>query len=67
MNKRWQVEIIYNSEHGDRPIHHAIEELEELHDIVERGPNFYAIKQIRIEIDARHLGGIQTLEQSAAH
>lgn len=66
MAKRWQVEITYRSESGDQPIHHAIEELDELHDIVERGPNFYAIKQITIEVDASRVGGHQTIEQAAA-
>jgi len=60
--KRWQVEIIYASNDGDEPVWHAVDEIEELQEIVERGPNFYAIKQIVIKPDASLIGGPLTLE-----
>ena len=46
---RWNVTITYRCDSGDRDEVRAIEEMSELHDIVERGPSLYAIKQILIE------------------
>lgn len=63
---RWYAEITYNTNAGLLDVAHAFEELEELHDIVERGPNFYAIKQI--VISPRPLAGVtgKTIEQLEA-
>lgn len=46
--KRWHVEIGYRSENGLVDVHHDIEELSELHNIVELGPNWNAIDYIKI-------------------
>lgn len=46
---RWLAEVTYRTEAGDNPVYHAFDELEDLHDIIERGPNFYSIKRITIE------------------
>jgi hypothetical protein len=45
---RWHVIIRYHSDHGFRDIERDIEELDELHDLVEGGPSWYAIKGIVI-------------------
>ena len=65
-NKRWFVQIDYRTNGGTLTVDYAIEEIEELHSIVEKGPNFYAIEEIRITI--RHLNGVsgKTLEQLEA-
>jgi hypothetical protein len=47
---RWLATITYRTDNGLVAVDHAIEEIEDLHDIVERGPNFYAIEEIRIVI-----------------
>jgi hypothetical protein len=56
--KRWNVAITYDHgyDHGwpgrnIEVIHRGIEELSELHDLIERGPNFYSIAKIEIVIN----------------
>jgi hypothetical protein len=58
LRKRWNLAITYD--HGDddgwpspniEVIHRGIEELSELHDIIEHGPNFYSIAKIEIVIN----------------
>ncbi|NHK29177.1 hypothetical protein FF098_014750 [Parvularcula flava] len=46
---RWQAEITYRSDNGpiNGVIHH-LEELEDLQDIIERGPHWDALIDIRI-------------------
>lgn len=45
---RWVAEIDYQHDDGVRTVTRGLHELTELHDIVEAGPNFYAIVAIRI-------------------
>jgi hypothetical protein len=45
---RWLAMIHYQTDAGLLRVDHAIEEIEDLHDIVERGPNFYTIAVIEI-------------------
>jgi hypothetical protein len=48
---RWRAVIWYLSEKGENGIlevEHFFEELGELHDLVERGPSFWAIEKIEI-------------------
>lgn len=45
---RWLAMIHYMTDAGSLQVDHAIEEIEDLHDIVERGPNFYTIEKIEI-------------------
>ena len=49
---RWMATILYRSErNGIIPQVHFFEEIEDLHDIVERGHSFYAIERITITIN----------------
>jgi hypothetical protein len=45
---RWLAMIHYMTDAGSLRVDHAIEEIEDLHDIVEAGPNFYTIEKIEI-------------------
>jgi len=45
---RWRAVVHYRSENGLIDVEHWFEELEELDDIVERGPSFQAIEKIEI-------------------
>jgi hypothetical protein len=45
---RWIARITYRHDDRDEPRVVSFEELHELHDIIERGPNFYTIKDIVI-------------------
>jgi len=47
---RWSVEIIYRTESGENVVDYYIEELEELQDIVERGPDWNTIVTINIDL-----------------
>lgn len=64
MTKRWLATITYRTDDGPVGVDHAIEEIEDLHDIVERGPNFYAIEKIEIVL-ARDIEPGLTVEIAA--
>ncbi len=61
---RWHVTITYRTADGETEVDHAVEEISELHDIVERGPSFYTIKDIHI-VPAPRCEPL-TVEQAAA-
>lgn len=46
----WKMVVTYRTEAGDLDVEHEIEEIEDAHDIVERGPNWNAIVEIRITL-----------------
>lgn len=48
MDVRWRVIVWYRTEHGLLDVEHFIEELEDLHDLVEAGPHFDTIENISI-------------------
>ena len=45
---RWIATVYYRSDHGTVDVAHQLSELEELHDVVERGPHWDTIVEIRI-------------------
>lgn len=61
--QRWLATIYYRSETGGVDVDHDIEELEELHDIVERGPDWHTIDKIVVTL-ARRVGDEITLEEA---
>ena len=61
---RWKATIWYLSEIGLLDVEHGIEELEELHDLVERGPDWNTIDRIEIVLDRRSQRDL-TVEQAA--
>jgi hypothetical protein len=50
---RWIAMVTYRHDDRDETRIVSFEELHELHDIVEAGPNFYAIKDIIIKPSGR--------------
>lgn len=62
---RWHATIYYRSESGGVDVEHDFEELEDLHDIVERGPDWNAIDKIVVTL-ARKTDESMTLEQAEA-
>jgi hypothetical protein len=62
---RWHATIYYRSDTGGVDVEHDIEELEDLHDIVERGPDWNTIDKIVVML-ARKCGERMTLEQADA-
>ncbi len=62
---RWKATIYYRSDDlGFVDVEHGIEELEELQDIVERGPDWNAIDKIVVTLDRKACEGL-TIEQAA--
>ena len=60
-SKCWVAVIYYRTDLGLIDIEHEMEELEELQEIVERGPNWFALD--RIEIRHAWQKGTETIEQ----
>jgi hypothetical protein len=60
---RWLATIHYRSELGVLDVGHAIEELEELHDLVEAGPDWNTIEKIELKL-IRNLDPGLTIEQA---
>jgi len=61
--KRWLATIYYRSDAGGVDVDHDIEELEELHDIVERGPDWNTIDKIVVTL-ARKADERMTIEEA---
>ncbi len=62
---RWAATVWYRTDAGLIDVEHEFEELSDLHNLIERGPNFYAIDRIEI----RHRNNPSptlTIEQSLA-
>jgi hypothetical protein len=50
---RWLATATYRSERGPIEVDHAFEELEELHDLIERGPDWNTIETIIVRLNPR--------------
>ncbi len=62
---RWLVEIDYATDNGTTTVDHHIEELEELHNVVENGPDWNTIQQIRVHLNEYRRSYSVTVEQAA--
>jgi len=63
---RWKAIVYYRSESvGLVDVEHGIEELDELHNLIERGPDWNAIDKIVITLDRKFDVGM-TIEQANA-
>lgn len=60
---RWHATITYRSDDGPLDVDYAFEELEDLHDIVERGPDWNTIERVEVTL-ARKSSPALTLEDS---
>lgn len=45
---RWSASVFYRSKNGLIEVQHDFDELEDLHELVERGPTFHAIDRIEV-------------------
>jgi hypothetical protein len=61
--KRWHATIIYRSDSGPVDVEHDFEELAELHNLVERGPNWNAIERITVRLQRKSESAGFTIEQ----
>lgn len=62
MRPRWRAVIHYRSDKGPVDVRHDIEELDELHNLVELGPDWNSIE--RIEITLARTTGRCTIEEA---
>lgn len=53
MTARWKAVVYYRTFKGLLDIEHPLEELDELQDLVERGPDWNCIDHITITLDRR--------------
>ena len=60
---RWIARVFYRTESGLVDVQHDMEELEELHNLVERGPHWDAIEKIEIR-RAIPTGELITVEEA---
>ena len=60
---RWKAVVLYRTIAGPVSVEYSFEELEELHDIIERGPDWNAVMAITVVL-ARGTG--QTTVEAAA-
>ena len=63
--RRWQAIIWYRTETGLVDVTHDLEEIEDLHDLVEAGPHFDTIENVSI-FRVGHLDGERLTVERAA-
>jgi len=61
---RWKADVYYRSDDGDLIVTHDIEEILDLHMLIERGPDWNTIIKIEITL-ARKIDAVLTVERSA--
>lgn len=61
---RWKVVVEYRSRAGIVDVEHGIEELDELHDLIERGPDWNTLIKITVTF-ARPVSELLTIEEAA--
>ena len=60
---RWIATVFYRCESGLIDVQHDLEEIEELHDLIERGPHWDTIDHIHIVRSDKHYEAL-TVEQA---
>lgn len=62
---RWIADVVYLGKAEKRVFTHLVDEIEQLHELVESGPNFYCIDHIVIRLNPASLPGYRpTLEEA---
>lgn len=61
---RWRAVVTYRSELGPIDVQHDIEELESLQDIVEWGPDWNTIEQIKVVLARKTSPGMRIEDQA---
>jgi hypothetical protein len=62
---RWTATAYYRTDNGIVDVSHDIMELEDLQNIIERGPDWYALDRIEITLNRDGLPAL-TIEQAAS-
>jgi hypothetical protein len=53
ISTRWLAVVSYRTADGELPVEHHIEELQELHDLIELGPDWNSIIEIKVTLQYR--------------
>ena len=53
ISTRWLAVVSYRTADGELPVEHHIEELQELHDLIELGPDWNSISEIKVTLQDR--------------
>jgi hypothetical protein len=61
---RWLVQVDYATDNGIATVDHHIEEIAELHQIIEQGPDWNAVQNIRIELNPARRSYKTTVEKA---
>lgn len=61
---RWKATLVYRTDNGPVDVEHEFEEIEDLHDLVERGPDWNTLVKITIVL-ARVSTPSLTVEQAS--
>jgi hypothetical protein len=61
---RWIATVKYRTDAGITEVDHQFEEIFELHDLIERGPDWNCIESIHIELNPQRRAYDDTVEQS---
>jgi hypothetical protein len=61
---RWLATVEYRTDAGVNEVDHQFDELFELHDLIERGPDWNCIEGIHIQLNPRRKAYNDTVEQS---
>lgn len=48
LRRRWHAVVTYRTKNGPNPVEHDLAELADLHNLVERGPHWDTIEEIKI-------------------
>lgn len=62
--KRWKAVATYRSDHGQIDVEHEFEEIADLHDILERGPDWSCLIDVRITLARDFYAGTLTIERA---
>lgn len=62
---RWRAVIEYRSATGVIDVQHDFEEIADLHDLIERGPDWGAIIKCTITLNRDLHDGLMTIEEAA--
>ena len=57
--KRWRAVIVYDHVNGPTNVEHFLEEISELHDIIEHGPAWHSLVSCTITLNRPDGGGAQ--------
>src|SRR5580693_520660 len=61
---RWLAIVKYRTNTGGNEVDHQFEELFELHDLIERGPDWNCVESIHIQLNPRRKAYNDTVEQA---